>query len=212
MKKTIVTIAAALVLVACSSTRIISSWVGTVPSNTMNKVLVFSLVNKSEIQDSFEDAIVADLKRHHVNAESAFDVFGPDALKKKDKEQLAASIRKGGYTGIMLISLLDKEQSEDYTPPTTTTYAVPVGPVYYDPWFYPYYRCYNYYYDQVTTPGYWTTTTTYIIEARLYNATDENDAVYVGKTATQDPSDAYQMSVDFANSITNDMVSKKLIK
>lgn len=204
----------AMLLASCSSTRLISSWAGTVPSNTMDKVLVFSLLSKSDnkLQDNFEDAIVANLNVHGAKSFSAFDIFGPDALKKQQKEDIAKAIRDGGYTGVLLITLLDKEQNEEYTPPTTTTYAVPTGPMFYDPWFHPYFTCYNYYFDQVTTPGYWTETTSYILEARLYNAQDENDAIYVAKTSTTDPSDAQTMSSEFAKTIVTDMKDKGLLK
>ena len=112
----------AMLLASCSSTRLISSWAGTVPSNTMDKVLVFSLLSKSDnkLQDNFEDAIVANLNAHGAKSFSAFDIFGPDALKKQQKEDIAKAIRDGGYTGVLLITLLDKEQNEEYTPPTTT--------------------------------------------------------------------------------------------
>lgn len=203
-----------LLLVSCSSTRLLSSWAGDIPSNTMNKVLVFSLLQKKDntYQDNFEDAIVKDLNYHGAQAYSAFDIFGPDALKKKNKEDIAKTIRDAGFTGVMLITLLDKEQSEEYVPPTTTTYAVPVGPVFHDPWFNPYFNCYSYYYDQVSTPGYWTTTTNYILEVRLYNAQDENDAIYIAKTSTRDPSDAQTMALEFGKIIADDMKAKGLLQ
>lgn len=209
------TIAAVAVLASCSSTRIISSWKGNVPANTTDKVLVFSLIGKNandiDFQDNFEDEVVVRLKNAGVEAYSAYDTFGPSALKKMDKNELAAKINKGGYTGVLLLSFLNKDQEENYTPPTTTVYAVPTGPAVYNPWFYPYYNCYNCYYDQVTTPGYWTTTTTYILEARLYNAQDENDAVYIGKTSTTNPEDAVQAAKDFASTIVTDMQDKGVI-
>jgi len=207
---------ATILLISCSSTKLLSSWKTDVPEGTTNKVLVFSLIGKKaanlEFQDSFEDAVVKHLKSVGVDAYSAYDVFGPNALKQGDKEYLAKKIREDKYTGILLLTYLDKDQQDEYVPPTTTTYAVPTGPVYYDPWFHPYFNCYNYYYDQVTTPGYWTTTTTYILEARLFNAMDEKDAVYVGTTSTKDPSDAQTAAKEFANTIISDMKTKAIIK
>ena len=210
----LVILSTAFLLASCSSTRLLSSWAGTVPSNTMDKILVFSLLSQKDnsLQDNFEDSIVASLNRNGAKAYSAYDIFGPDALKKKKGEELSKNIRENGFTGILLITLLDKEKNEDYTPPTTTTYAVPVGPVFYDPWFHPYFSCYNYYYDQVTTPGYWTETTSYILEARLYNAQDENDAIYIAKTSTTDPSDAHTMASEFAKTVVDDMRDKGLFK
>lgn len=202
------------VLAACSSTRLLTSWVGELPKNTGGKLLVFSLLgNKGErFQDAFEDAVVARLKSKKVDVYSAYDVYGPDALKKMDKEKLANDIREKGFDGVMLITLLDKEQDEEYVPPTTTTYAVPTGPAFYDPWFGPYFHCYNYYYDQVTTPGYWKETDHYIMEARVFNAKDANDAVYIAKTDTTDPTDAVSMANEFASTIVKDMSKKGLFK
>lgn len=204
----------AVLLASCSSTRLISSWSGTIAPNVMDKVIVFSLLSKSDntIQDNFEDAIVANLRSHGANAVSAFDTFGPDALKKADKDKVAKFVRDGRYTGVLVITLLDKQKNEDYVPPTTTTVAVPAGPAFIDPWFHPYYACYNYYYDQVTTPGYWTETTSYVLEARLFNAQDENDAIYIAKTVTTDPSDPQTMSAEFAKTVVSDMKSKGILK
>lgn len=207
---------AVTMLTCCSSTQLLSSWKSDVPENTTEKVLVFSLIGKEtaglDYQDSFEDAVVNHLKSAKVNAYSAYDIFGPSALKKSNQEQLAKQIREGNYTGVMLLVFKDKDQSDEYVPPTTTTYAVPTGPVFYDPWFHPYYNCYNYYYDQVTTPGYWTTTTTYVLEARLFNCQDEKDAVYVATTATKDPSDPKSAAKEFAQTIIKDMKVKKIIQ
>lgn len=208
-------VATVVLLAACSTTQILSSWKGEVPANTTDKVLVFSLIAKSnagiDYQDNFEDEVVLALKKAGVKAYSAYDTFGPSALKKMDKNELAKKINDGGYTGVLLLTFLDKDQHEEYVPPTTTTYAVPAGPVFYDPWFHPYYQCYNYYYDEVTTPGYWQTTTRYILEARLFNARDEKDAVYIGTTSTQDPDNTQQAATDFANTIIKDMKKKGVL-
>lgn len=208
-------IIAITLLVACSSTKLLSSWKGNIPENTTDKILVFSLIGKTAggtYQDGFEDAVVLHLKSAGVNAYSAYDIFGPSALKKSNKEELAKKIREDKYTGVLLLVFKDKDQTDEYVPPTTTTYAVPTGPVFYDPWFHPYFSCYNYYYDQITTPGYWTTTTTYILEARLYYAMDENDAIYVATTATQDPSDVQSAAKEFARTIIKDMKVKEIIR
>ncbi|MCQ2350527.1 MAG: hypothetical protein MJ003_00955 [Paludibacteraceae bacterium] len=219
MKKTkfysIGLIVTALLLAACSSTKLLSAWKGDVPAGTTDKMIVFSLIGKNsdiQVQGSFENAIVAKLKANGVDAYSAYSVFGPSALKNMDKETLAKQIREKKFTGALLVVFLDKDQQETYVPPTTTTYAVPTGPVFYDPWFHPYFSCYNYYYDHVTTPGYWETTTTYILETRLFNCQDEKDAVYVATTATTDPSDIDEAEKEIASAVVKDMKDKGLFQ
>lgn len=110
----------------------------------------------------------------------------------------------------MIITLLDKKKETNYVPGSTYNVAVPIMP--YGFGFYHYYNCYGYYYDQVTTPGYYTTDTEYILEARIFNTQDAKDAIYIGKTSTMNPSDAESMAKDFSNTITHDLFNQGIIQ
>ena len=50
------------------------------------------------------------------------------------------------------------------------------------------------------------------MEARLFNAQDENDAIYIAKTVTTDPSDPQTMSAEFAKTVVKDMKDKGILK
>lgn len=205
---------AAILFTACSNTKMLSSWrTESLPNNTMDKVLIFSLLGikgNNDVQDDFEDAIVSDLHRNGINAYSAYDIYGSAGLKSKSKETLAKEIHDGNYTGVMIITLLDKKKETNYVPGSTYNVAVPIMP--YGFGFYHYYNCYGYYYDQVTTPGYYTTDTEYILEARIFNTQDAKDAIYIGKTSTMNPSDAESMAKDFSNTITHDLFNQGIIQ
>lgn len=206
----LLTVATILVMSSCGSTNLLSSWSDSgMDERTTDKILVFSLLGKQDnkTQKDFEEAMVAQLSKNGINATSAYDLFGPYSLKDKDASYISQKITEAGYTGIMLVTLLDKNNTVSYVPGSTVAVPVP-GPC---PWWRPFYSCYNYYYGVVTTPGYFTTDTEYLVETRLYNTSDEKDAVYVAQTSTVDPANSQTMASELAATVVKDMKQKGII-
>lgn len=209
--KAVVAVSMLINLSACGSTQMISSWVSPdlKDSTVVNKILVFSLLGgqKVEIQKQFEDAVVAQLSKSGANAVSAFDLFGPEMLKNKQADEIAKKIQESGCSGILLMTLLDKSRQTTYVPGSVYPVAVPA----YYPWFPRFYGCYSYYYGVVSTPGYFTTDTNYIVVSRLYYIYNEKDAVYIVETETTNPGSLSDMATGVAKIITGDMNAKGLI-
>jgi hypothetical protein len=65
-------------------------------------------------------------------------------------------------------------------------------------------------YDRVYTPGYYTTSTSYELEANFYDA-DKNELQYSAQARSFDPGSAATLSSDFSKAIIDDMVNKGLI-
>jgi hypothetical protein len=108
-----------------------------------------------------------------------------------------------GFDAVMILALLDKNQEQNYTPArvTHTPYAVIRSR-----WT----RNYRVLYDRVYTPGYYTTTTSYELEANFYEV-EANDLLYSAQAQSFDPGSAAGLSGDFSKSIVDDMIKKGLI-
>lgn len=196
-----------LIVTSCNSTKIISSWnARTVPSYALDKVLVLAVMTDREVQDNTERAMTSELRTHNVNASSAFDLFGPKKFNGLSEEEIFSMLKKSDYTSVMIVSLLDKDKETRYVPGS-----------YYYPAYYPgnmhFYRRYWSIYGNVYTPGYFTTTTKYILEASIYALNDDDDdLIYSAQTRTIDPSNINSLAKEFSKSIADELHAKGFIQ
>lgn len=196
-----------LVLAACSSsTKVISSW-SIEPSSpeTLKKVLVLGVMNNREDRDQAELAMVRELNKAGVNAVTATSVFGPKQFRGLAEEEITKKLKGSGFTSVMIISLVDKEKERNYVP----------GQRYYSPRIYGYsryYRRYLYVYDEIYTPGYYTTSTNYILEADIYTVDVDDELIYSAQTRSYDPNSAKSLAESFAKSIVEELKVKRIIK
>lgn len=202
---------ASVVFSSCTTTRITSSWVtNNPPAYMLDKMLVVSVMTDREVMDRTEHEMVAQLKEHNVNAVSSLDLFGPKRFKGLTEEQVVEKLQDSGYTAVMLVSLLDKEKETRYVP--GTVYYQPYYPAYY-PGYMHFYNRYSAIYGNIYTPGYYTTTTKYILEADIYVLNDDYDAlIYSAQTRTDDPSSAQNLARTFSKSIVDELHQKGLVR
>jgi hypothetical protein len=195
-----------VLIIACSSTKLISSW--SLPGATAhkyNKVLVIGLTGAKdrEIRESVESAVAKKINEYNINAITATSKYGPRTFQNMSDEDAAKLVKDDGFDGIIMLALLDKNQEENYTPGkiSRTPYAIVRSR-----WT----RNYRVLYDRVYTPGYYTTSTSYELEANFYDA-DKNELQYSAQARSFDPGSAATLSSDFSKAIIDDMVNKGLI-
>ncbi|MCC8143270.1 MAG: hypothetical protein LUD02_07500 [Tannerellaceae bacterium] len=206
MKKIIlIPIVVILILTGCTTTQLTSSWsVKNPPSNLMNKVLVVGVMADREEREKTEDAMVGELRKYGINASSAFELFGPKGFGDATEEQIAGQLRGSDYTSVMIVSLINKDKELRYVP----------GTYYGRPYYYGsrrYYRRYWTLYDNVYTPGYYTTTTNYVLEAEIYTVSDDDQLVYSAQTKTTDPNNASALAESFSKTIVSELRTKGLV-
>lgn len=164
-------------LAGCSpSTRIVQSWRDpevTVVDGTYNKVLVISLLKDETTRRIGEDHMVGFLNGHGV---ASYTIFG-DQLEKINEEGMNQKMIDRGVDAVMIMRLVDKQKEQTYVPGTTypSYYASPYG-------------FYGYSYGYYSTPGYVTTTTTYLMETNVYS-TRRGKLIWTSTTSTVDPTD-----------------------
>lgn len=195
-----------LLIVSCNTTHIISSWTSEKPpADIMNKVLILGVMQNRQDNDNIENEMVSELKLNGINAIAATTIFGPKRFKGLSEEQITEKLKGSDFSSVMIIFLVDKEKEKSYTP--GSSYAAPrvVG-------YSRYYRRYIVRYDHMYTPGYYNTSTNYVLEADLYSVNDDDALIYSAQTKSYDPVNSRDLGISFSKSIVQEMKMKGLIK
>lgn len=193
---------------SCKTTQIISSWSAeSAPQNLMNKVLVLGVMQNREINDNIENAMTQELNLNGINAIPATSVFGPKRFKGLNEDEIMNKLKKSDFTSAIIVYLIDKEKEENFTPGTTYTSPRVVG-------YNRFYKRYIVRYDRIQNPGYYTTSTNYVMEADLYSLDSSKDdgLIYSAQTRSYDPSDSRSLGLSFAKSIVQELKLRGLIK
>lgn len=194
-----------ILLGSCASTKVISSWsLETVPSGTMKKVLVLAVMNNRQNKEVIERTMADELNKVGIIANTATNEFSPKGFSGLTEEQITEKLRGSDYSSVMIISLQDKETEDNYTP--GSYYSTPriVG-------YSRYYRRYLVVYDQMYTPGYYTVSTNYILEADIYTVNDGDELIYSAQTKSYDPNSVSSLAQSFSKSIIKELQEKSII-
>lgn len=199
-------VVALLVATSCNNTKLLSSWKA--PNASMdkyNKILVVGMTGGKdrELRQPIEDAVAKRLQAEGINGETSTQQYGPKSFRTMSEEQAVKMVNDNGYDGVMVIALLDKNQERNYTPgyTTSTPYAVIRNR---------WYGGYSVLYDRVYNPGYYNTTTDYVLEASFYK-TKGDKLIYSAQTKSFDPNSSADLAVDFSKTVVKDMFDKGVI-
>lgn len=171
--------------------------------NVMQKMLVVAVMVDREEKDRTEHAMVNKLRKYGIDAYSALDMFGPKSFNGNTQEQITQKLDGSQFTSVMIVSLVNKEKSLNYVPGTY------YGSPYY--WGPRYYRRYWAVYDRVYTPGYYTTSTEYVLEADIYTVNDDDELIYSAQTKSTDPANAHALAESFSKTIVTELRQKGLV-
>lgn len=196
MKTTLFSILFALLLLAgCVSTSLLGSWIDPEFKSLEGKnIAIFCLTPRLDVRDRVETEMSAAFQAKGVNAFRSMDFITPG---KMEKEVIQKILEQNKINGVIIVSLLDKEKSTTYVPGSTMYGAG-------------YYGYYGYRYGAVYDPGYYSTTTSYIIECNAYRLSDERLA-YSAQSKAVDPSSLNKFAYDFSRLIVNDLVKKGVV-
>lgn len=184
----------ALLLSACSSTEITSSWSEeTSPRRPFKDFLVIGISESETIRRSFESSFVTSLRKAGVDAQSsAPELPGEQAA---EKGAILKAVERSGSDAVLITHLVGEEEREVYTPPRT--YA---PPTYYSG-YYPYYsRVYNY----VHEPGYYTRYKVVQLETNLYDVSTE-ELVWSGRSESIASSSELKVIQDVIDAVIGEL-------
>ena len=201
MKTRILSFITLLFIVAgCSSTSLVGSWADPEMKSIKGNIAIFALSPRLDVRDRLETEMSDQFQARGVNAMRSMDFITPG---KMEKEAIEMILKLNNITGVIMVSLLDKEKETYYVPGSTTVYS----PGYYGQ---PYYGYYGARYTAVYDPGYYQTTTSYFIECNAYRLEDER-LVYSSQSKTVDPSSLDRFAYEYAKIIIQDLESKGVI-
>lgn len=207
--KTAALICGTLFLAACSSsTSIIGSWKNAdIGDKQYGSIMVVGLTANVVAKASVEVQMATILSAKRVNAKGAGGVFNPE-VKHTDAEmkQISEKLQAEGFDGLMTIALVSEEQETSYVQGSSYGYA-PYNTGYYGS----YWGYYGYYAPQVYSPGYYSTSKVFTIEALLYDIETEK-LVWAARSETTDPDNLDQFSQEYSETVVFQMQKDHMLK
>jgi hypothetical protein len=198
MKTTFISLIAILFLFSgCVSTTLIGSWADPELKSVEGKsIAIFALTPRLDVRDKIETEMSNQFQAEGVNAMRSMDFITPGKMEQEVVEMI---LKQNNVTGVILISLLDKEKETTYVQGSTSYYGGGG-----------YYGYYGYRYAAVYDPGYYSTTTSYYIECNAYRLAD-GKLGYTAQTKAVDPSSIDKLAYDFSKAIVKDLIAKGII-
>ena len=204
--KLIFTAFAAMFILSCTSTQVISSYKDEkTAAIDYKKILIFGIFPQKErgLRQETENHLASRLKDLGYNALTAMDEYGPKAFEKIEEAKLTEMVKSGGYDAIITTALLDTKDDKVYQQGTVR--YQPVGETY-DRFG----RYSSTIYSRVYEPGYYTTSTNYVLETNLYTVSSGR-LVYSVQTKAYNPSSAGSLANDNSKQIVKDLREKGVL-
>ena len=201
----LVAAASLLTLTSCAATsQLTTSWADpAAPNRNLKKVVVVGATPNAAVRRMYEDTFAADLKARGIEAIPSYTIAGEGQL---NKDEASVKLKEVGADGVIVTRLVDKQQYENYYPPTYSTYAAPSA--YYGGW----YGYYSMGYSYMSSPGYVEQGQIYRVETNLYDVTNDK-LMWSGITEStlssgQAPTSEVQPVIHL---LVNDLEKKKII-
>jgi hypothetical protein len=201
-------LAAILIITSCSSPVTLTGWKNPKENVKVSKVVVWAMFNKLEYQKPFEKAAVDYFNSRGLKAIGSLSLIAPG--KKYELVELEKVFDSIGADAVLIYNYTGTDKTENYVPQSTTIY-----PSYYGSYYGYYSWGYNSYYapgayNEVTTGGYWTSTTVVNLTANLYNNAN-NEMIWTGNITVTDPQYVDQSSYNISRYIYSEWVDEKIV-
>lgn len=209
MKKLLFLFAGAVFfLFSCTTTRITSIWKDPQLTTTNYKnIIVVCLmdgVKNKSIGIYLERHICEDLQQMGYSAKSSIDIYGPKRFQGKTDDEVINMVRTDGYDAVITIAVLDVMKEQNYVRGNAEFWP---GGIYYSRFG----RYYFYWQNRVYTPGYYVSTTTYIIEGNLFDVGTDK-LVFSAQTETIDPGTLDNLGHRFSMRLLKAMKEKEIFR
>lgn len=180
-----------LFLVSSCTTVNLTSWKDPGATAPVKSVFVLTLFERLDVTKSFEEYTASTFATGGLTTFKSLDYIAPN--QALSAEELEAKVKSLGAETVLVYAPKGKDNTVNYTPPTYSG-------------FYGGYRGGIY----SVSPGYYSESTTYHIQANLYNVAD-GKLIWTGDLSSTDPTSADAAAYEVAKSIYNDWVKSKLI-
>jgi len=200
MRKSMFVAAFGLLLSACATARVESSWKDPAarPGDfAFEKILAMVRVNDGTARRAGEDELVRYLmsgprgQAGQLTAEASYRLL--DSRDLTDREKVRAVVKEQGFDGIVMMSFVSSQQQVTVEPPTYGT-------------FWGYYGTRAIVYD----PGYVRTDTILRVETTIYRISD-GTLLWTGISRVLNPTDVPDLVRDVAKSVGEELRAQGLI-
>lgn len=200
-----------LIASSCSSSYLTNSTNVSKEKNSYDKILVVGRAKEMTRRIEFENQMVSAFKAQGVNAVASYDVEYTRLIDKQlsdaQMEQLEKNLRKEGFDGAIVTSLVDTEKYKDIIPGGTSTTYVPARVGRFG-------RYYTYYPIQTWEPDEIRTGVLYILESSLFQlgGSKEQNLQWVGRFEIRNPSSLEKTAENYATELVAELVAKSISK
>lgn len=196
-----------LILIQCSSSRIISSYASSKEVNLeKEKIIIAALAKESdyELQKKMENHLADDLCNLGYNAVCSTDLSDLSDSHIQDEKLIIKKLQQADADAVLTIVLLRRDKEKYHVP--ASMYGIADQYSYSS--FYPYYAAI---YSKIYQEGYYINDTSYFWESNLYSMPDQN-LLYSVRTESFNPSSISSLAHQYGRLIIQDMLAKKVVK
>lgn len=198
MNKIILAFLGLSLLIACSSTQIVSSWKEpgtTISANQIDKIVFIALVKNEPNRKVVEDKL-ASLANGKGLASYTF-IQGSE-LSDSDKTAITQRLKAEGADLVVIMRLLDVEEETRFVPSSGMN-AYGGAPGYMGYW-----AVYSHAAPMYYSPGYYTTDKKYWVETKVYSV-DQEKLLWSGTTASMNPSEIESTTQEIVEAVIDKM-------
>jgi hypothetical protein len=179
-----------LALSSCTTVNL-TSWKDPGSNAQINKLVVMALFDKLEYAKPFEETTASYWTTKGLKCVKSLDFMAPG--QQFTSEELKEKVAQQGADAIVIFTPKSADKSVNYTPPTYTGY--------YRGWYGGLYS---------VSPGYYSESTTYHVQANLYTISDDK-LIWTGDLSTTDPGSIEMAASKMAQGIYNDWIKNKIV-
>lgn len=197
----------ALLLGACASTSLISSWQSPdYRGGPAKRLALFVMMQDESLRRFAENHMVQKIPPGTVATAGHVLFDNPGG----DKDTMRARLIESGYDSVLVARLVNIEKSQTHVPPHT--HFIPTGPYVVAS---PYYGSFVGYYGQgyamvQTTPGHTVENTTVVVETVLYTLPDDKP-IWSATTQSLDPRSRSEMVQAISNLVDAELKKRGLV-
>lgn len=197
-----------LLLLNCSTTRLVDSWYNnTYKTYTPKKVLVVGLTDNLIARKMFEDRLASEFKNRNINAIQSYDIFQTTFINEKQTEENIQKevdrISKNGFDAVLISAVKGVNEKIVYS---TDIYGN-------NSYWRRFGRYYYIYQDVYFDPGYYEKYNIYNIEATLYDLkeSEHKSLVWVASYKMVDPKSVDKSVKDYVKEIITSLEKESII-
>ncbi len=209
MKSTLLyTLLLAVILSACASQKITTSWINpeAVSKGPYESIFVMVMAQSNAASFDIEDRMAETLASRGRKSVVSSSVFPAQlsAAESLTQDQMAEIIKRTGCDAVFIIAVLDVLSVETYNP-GTAYYPMSYG------MYGTYYGYYNFYYPQVYSPGYYSTDKTYYIETNFYDVAS-NQLLWSIQSEAYNPTSLESWFNEYSYNMVKELKNEGLIE